>query len=350
VAYGVFVVGVAVYLLKDTGILPATILTDYSMDIGSSIEAALFSLALADRINILKLENATSQQKLIEQLNEYNELQVKLNHELEEKVELRTRELRESQRQLLQREKLAALGDVMAGIAHEIQNPLNFINNFSEVNAELIDELKLAMNQQDYTEVNAIADDLKENLQKVTHHGKRADNIVKGMLMHSASSSGALEEVSLNGLVDESLRICYSAWIVKHATFKITLQTDYDPSIGMLNLMKQDFGRALLNIFSNAVYAVSQKTLSDEYEAQISVTTQKLKDHISIRIRDNGTGIKAQTIGKIFQPFFTTKPSGEGTGLGLSLSYDAIKAHNGDIRVDSKEGEFTEFNITVPIP
>ena len=348
-AYGVFITGVLVFLMKDIQLLPSTIFTDFSMDIGSSIEAVLFSLALANRINTLKQENASSQQQLIDQLNEYNALQLKLNQELEEKVELRTRELRESQRQLVQREKLAALGEVMAGIAHEIQNPLNFVNNFSEVNTELADELQAELDVHHYEEAAAIVTDLKANLVKVSHHGKRADNIVKGMLMHSTTGSGTMEEVNMNAMVDETLRISHSSWKAKPNKFRILIKTQYDDSIGTLQILKQDFSRALLNIFNNAFYALTDKPAIDGYEPELMVTTHRHHDRITIQIRDNGTGIKPQTLAKIFQPFFTTKPTGEGTGLGLSLSYDAIKANNGDITADSKEGEFTEFTITLPI-
>ena len=351
VAYGVFVVGLTFFLLEQMGLLPVNTLTQFSLEIGSSAEAVIFSFALADRINVLKLQNDESQQRIIEQLNEYNKLQLKLNHELEEKVEQRTHELRLSQRQLLQKEKLAALGELTAGIAHEIQNPLNFVNNFSEVNADLLTELEQRAGEGNFEEVKAIAADIRDNTTKVVYHGKRADGIVKAMLLHSATGSGRKEIVNINQLVDEHLKWSYNGFRAKDKTFQAKLNTDYDEPVIEVEVFKQELGRVLMNIFNNAFFAVAEKSkLSNNgYEPLVSVTNRKVADDLRIIIRDNGTGIKQQVFSKIFQPFFTTKPTGEGTGLGLSLSYDTVKAHGGEITVNTLEGEFTEFIITLPL-
>jgi signal transduction histidine kinase/ligand-binding sensor domain-containing protein len=277
---------------------------------------------------------------------------------LEEKINDRTKQLQQSltdlksaQSQLIQSEKMASLGELTAGIAHEIQNPLNFVNNFSDVNKELLQELKEEADKGNIEDVKAIADNVIGNEEKINHHGKRADAIVKGMLQHSRQSSGQKELTDINALTDEYLRLSYHGLRAKDKGFNAGIETDFDNSIEKINVIPQDIGRVLLNLFNNAFYAVNeQKTLNPEaYKPTVSVKTEKCDDKIYITVKDNGKGIPQKTIDKIFQPFFTTKPTGEGTGLGLSLSYDIIKAHGGEIKVESKEGEGTEFVVQLPM-
>ncbi len=259
-------------------------------------------------------------------------------------------ELQITQKQLIQSEKMASLGELTAGIAHEIQNPLNFVNNFSEVSNELLDEMMEEVAKGNYEEVKAIADDVKQNLAKINHHGRRADGIVKGMLQHSRSSSATKEPTDINALADEYLRLAYHGLRAKDKSFNATLETDYDQTIGKIELIPQDIGRVILNLITNAFYAVDEKKkqLAEGYNPTVSVGTKKLGDSIEIRVQDNGNGIPQHVIDKIFQPFFTTKPTGQGTGLGLSLAYDIIKAHGGELRVETKEGEGTTFTIQLP--
>jgi signal transduction histidine kinase len=260
-------------------------------------------------------------------------------------------ELKAAQQQLIQSEKMASLGELTAGIAHEIQNPLNFVNNFSEVNTELIEELEQEAGKGNIDEVKSIANDIKENEQKINLHGKRADAIVKGMLQHSRLSTGQKEPTDINVLADEYLRLCYHGLRAKDKAFNAAIKTDFDNTIGKINIIPQDIGRVVLNLLTNAFYVVNQKKrLNIEgYEPIVSVSTKKLGNKISIIVKDNGNGIPQKVLDKIFQPFFTTKPTGEGTGLGLSLSYDIIKAHGGEIKVETKEGEGSEFVIQLPI-
>jgi two-component system, NtrC family, sensor kinase len=278
--------------------------------------------------------------------------------DLERMVELRTAELKHSfenlkstQEQLIHSEKMASLGELAAGIAHEIQNPLNFMNNFSEVNAELLGEMRDEIENGNLNEANAIANHIIENEEKISHHGKRADAIVKGMLQHSRTSSGQNEPTDINALADEYLRLSYHGLRAKEKSFNATMVTDYDQTISNINIIPQDIGRVLLNLYNNAFYAVSEKNkqLLLGYEPTVSVSTCKSGNKVEIRIRDNGNGISSKVKGKIFQPFFTTKPTGQGTGLGLSLSYDIIKVHGGEIKVETREGEFTEFVILIPV-
>jgi signal transduction histidine kinase len=266
------------------------------------------------------------------------------------KVEHTLEELKNTQSQLIQSEKMASLGELTAGIAHEIQNPLNFVNNFSEVSTELIDEMNEEIDKGDMKEAKLIAFDLKENLEKINHHGKRAGDIVKGMLQHSRKSTGQKELTDINALADEYLRLSYHGLRAKDKSFNAEMKIDFDESIGKINIIPQDIGRVLLNLFNNAFYAVNeQKTLNPvSYNPTVSVKTEKCDDKIYITVKDNGKGIPQKIVDKIFQPFFTTKPTGEGTGLGLSLSYDIVKAHGGEIKVESKEGEGSEFVITLP--
>ncbi len=256
-------------------------------------------------------------------------------------------DLKQTQQQLVQSEKMASLGELTAGIAHEIQNPLNFVNNFSEVSNELIDEMIEEVAKGNYDEVKAIADDVKQNLEKINHHGKRADGIVKGMLQHSRSSSGVKEPTNINALADEYLRLAYHGLRAKDKSFNATMKTDYDESIGNINIIPQDIGRVILNLITNAFYVVTEKKKSgaEKYEPTVSVSTKKVNGKVEIKVADNGNGIPQKVLDKIFQPFFTTKPTGQGTGLGLSLSYDIIKAHGGELKVETKEGEGTIFSF-----
>jgi signal transduction histidine kinase len=273
-------------------------------------------------------------------------------------IEKAYHELKATQQQLIQSEKMASLGELTAGIAHEIQNPLNFVNNFSEVNKELLAELKDEIKKGNLDEVNSIADDVISNEEKINHHGKRADAIVKGMLQHSRSSTGAKESTDINALAAEYLRLAYHGLRAKDKDFNAEMKTDFDNSIGKINIIPQDIGRVLLNLFNNAFYAVTEKAKQQPnglpagqagYEPTISVSTKKINNTVELTVKDNGNGIPQKVIDKIFQPFFTTKPTGEGTGLGLSLSYDIIKAHGGEIKVETKEGEGSEFIIQLPV-
>jgi signal transduction histidine kinase len=246
---------------------------------------------------------------------------------------------------------MASLGELTAGIAHEIQNPLNFVNNFSEVNKELIGEIKSAADSGRLDEVKAIANNIDENEEKIIFHGRRAEAIVKGMLQHSRTSIGYKEATDINALCDEYLRLAYHGLRAKDKAFNATFETDFVPTIGKINVVPQDIGRVLLNLINNAFYAVSEKHKQNlnGYEPTVTVATVKRDGRVEIRVRDNGNGIPQKILDKIFQPFFTTKPTGKGTGLGLSLAYDIVKAHGGEIKVNTREGEFTEFVVQLPI-
>jgi signal transduction histidine kinase len=257
--------------------------------------------------------------------------------------------LKLTQAQLIQSEKMASLGELTAGIAHEIQNPLNFVNNFSEVSKELMSELNEEMDKGDIKEAKTIAGDVTDNLDKIHHHGKRAATIIKGMLQHSHSSSGTKEPIDINALAGEYLHLAWQAVKRRDDTIQVELKTDFDPAIEHIGIISQDIGRVLLNIYNNAFYAVMEKKKTfPDFNPTITVSTRRKDHRIEITVRDNGNGIPEKTINKIFQPFFTTKPTGEGTGLGLSLSYDIIKAHGGEIKVESKNGIGTEFLISLP--
>ncbi|MEP7374769.1 MAG: ATP-binding protein [Chitinophagaceae bacterium] len=304
------------------------------------------------------LKDQLEREKMInEKEKERNEFIAQQKIELEKQVAERTAELKQSldelkstQSQLIQSEKMASLGQLTAGIAHEIQNPLNFVNNFSDVNTELIEELKTEVQEGNKEEAIAIANDIKANEEKISHHGKRADAIVKGMLQHSRSSSGVKEPTDINALADEYLRLAYHGSRAKDKSFNATMKTDYDETIGDINIIPQDIGRVILNLITNAFYAVAERArqVGADYEPTVAVSTKKLNDNVEIRVEDNGAGIPEKILDKIFQPFFTTKPTGQGTGLGLSLSYDIVKAHGGEIEVETKEGEGTEFIIQIP--
>ncbi len=292
---------------------------------------------------IVKKERERTQQKELAQAKE---------------IEKAYNELKITQAQLIQSEKMASLGELTAGIAHEIQNPLNFINNFSEVNKELLIEMKDEMTKGNLDDANAIASDVINNEEKINYHGKRADAIVKNMLQHSRSSSGKKELIDINILADEYFRLAYHGLRAKDKSFNATMKTDFDEAIGKINIVPQDIGRVILNLITNAFYAVSQKQgkelpdglttfekLSTLYEPTVWLSTKKVGDKVFISVRDNGPGIPNKILDKIFQPFFTTKPTGQGTGLGLSLAYDIVKAHGGELKVETKEGEGTSFII-----
>lgn len=312
------------------------------------------TLAEVQNLSAQNLLQQQEKQQLLANQNELLELQVTertaaLNNSLHE--------LKSTQSQLIQSEKMASLGELTAGIAHEIQNPLNFVNNFSEVSKELLDEMKTELNNGNTEDAKEIADDVILNLEKINHHGKRADAIVKGMLQHSRSSNGIKELTDINALCDEYLRLSYHGLRAKDKTFNATLKTDFDSSIGKINIIPQDIGRVILNLLTNAFYAVNEKSklnISD-YQPTVTVSTvcsplprRGVGGEVSIKITDNGNGIPQNLIDKIFQPFFTTKPTGQGTGLGLSLSYDIItKGHNGELKVETKEGEGSKFTITL---
>jgi signal transduction histidine kinase len=286
------------------------------------------------------------------------------NVRLFEQVQERTRELsrslndlRTAQDRLIQTEKLASLGQLTAGIAHEIKNPLNFVNNFSALSAELTDELNdilktAAFSERTRKEVDELTRMLKDNLEKVVQHGKRADSIVKNMLLHSREGSGEYRPADINLLLEESLNLAYHGARAEKPGFSITLQRDFDAAAGSVELFPQEITRAFLNLISNSFYAATRRKTENArpgFEPTLTATTKNLGSAVEIRIRDNGTGIPAEVREKMFNPFFTTKPAGEGTGLGLSMTHDIIvKQHGGRIDVDTEPGSFTEFIITLP--
>lgn len=312
------------------------------------------------------------QRKALKTLQEQREKEAKENRliamrkaALELLVEERTSELREqneklihaldelsaAQKQLIHSEKMASLGELTAGIAHEIQNPLNFVNNFAELNGELADELVTALSKNDYTEAQTLAQSIKDNEEKVVHHGKRADSIVKSMLQHSRGGSGVREKISINRLADECIRLSYHGMRAREKTFNASIETNFDETIHDITAVPEDVSRVLLNICTNAFYAVLQKGKAGEpgYKPTVWLTSTQQADTVTISIKDNGGGIPEDVLDKIFQPFFTTKPTGEGTGLGLSMSYDIItKGHGGNLIVDSEPGKGAEFKIILP--
>jgi len=306
--------------------------------------------------NLIFLKNRNKE--ILNLSREKQQLLSTQNEQLELKVKVRTNELQSSlnnlkstQTQLIQSEKMASLGELTAGIAHEIQNPLNFVNNFSELSNELIDEMKDELQKGNQEDAFLIADDIKQNLEKINHHGKRADAIVKGMLQHSRSSSGVKEPTDINALCDEYLRLCYHGLRAKDKSFNATMKTDFDQSIGKINIKPQDMGRVVLNLLTNAFYAVDEKKKSglENYEPTVSISTKKVDGKVEIKVKDNGNGIPQNIVDKIFQPFFTTKPTGQGTGLGLSLSYDIVtKGHGGELKVETKEGKGSVFILNLP--
>jgi two-component system, NtrC family, sensor kinase len=306
-----------------------------------------------DRTEKVKKTTGILLEETIEELEQKRKAIEKTNAALTKSLE----ELKAAQAQLIQSEKMASLGELTAGIAHEIQNPLNFVNNFSDVSYEMIDEMWEEIEKGDLNEAKALANDVKSNLEKINHHGKRADAIVKGMLQHSRSSTGQKEPTNINALADEYLRLSYHGLRAKDKSFNADFKTDFDPDLPKIKVIPQDIGRVLLNLINNAFYAVSEKNLKgfqnlsgleETYKPTVTVSTKNLGDRIEISVKDNGPGIPEEIKNKIFQPFFTTKPTGQGTGLGLSLSYDIVKAHGGELKVETKEGEGTEFIIQIP--
>ena len=258
--------------------------------------------------------------------------------------------LKSTQTQLIQTEKLASLGELTAGIAHEIQNPLNFVNNFSDLNNELLEEMMDEMGKGNMGEVKKIARTLIDNEQKILRHGKRADAIVKGMLQHSHSGAGTKEPTNINLLAEEYLRLAYHGYRAKDNSFNVILKTSFDDTIRKINIIPQEIGRVLLNLYNNAFFAVHEKSKEGiaGYEPKVTISTREMHNKVEITVTDNGNGIPRGILNKIFQPFFTTKPTGQGTGLGLSLSYDIIKAHGGELKVESRQGEGAEFLARIP--
>ena len=313
-------------------------------DASKELEIVAFKL---DRTEKVKRTTGILLEETIEELEQKRKAVEESHYALEQSME----ELKEAQQQLIQSEKMASLGELTAGIAHEIQNPLNFVNNFSEVSSELLDEMKTELENGNIDEAKEIAGDVMQNLEKILYHGKRADGIVKGMLQHSRSSRGQKEPTDINILCDEYLRLAYHGLRAKDKSFNAKFETEFDKSIGKINIIPQDIGRVIMNLITNAFYAVNEKKKkgTDNYEPSVSISTKKLNDQIEIRVSDNGNGIPQNIIDKVFQPFFTTKPTGQGTGLGLSLSYDIIKSHGGELSVQTKELEGSTFIIQLPI-
>jgi len=309
--------------------------------------ALLAGIAFLMLIAFLLYRNSRNRKKSNIQLyQQKNEIENQKNN-----LEITLNELRAAQKQLIQSEKMASLGELTAGIAHEIQNPLNFVNNFSEVNTELIEEMKEELKAGKTADAISLADDIKANNEKIAFHGKRADSIVKGMLQHSRNNSGQKELTDINNLVDECLRLSFHGMRAKDKSFNAKTETSLDNSLSPVTVVSQEIGRVLLNLFTNAFYSVMQKkkTNGENYSPVVTASTFKVGNTVKIIVRDNGNGISQKVIDKIFQPFFTTKPTGEGTGLGLSMSYDIItKGHGGDLNVETKEGEFAQFTIILP--
>lgn len=369
IAWTFLLFSVVIFILKDFIFIPYHPLTANALQIGSAAEALLLSMALANRINIYKQEKEKAQVEAFLALDEKKKLITEQNEMLEKQVASRTKEIKAkhdelvsalsnlkfTQARLIQREKMASLGELTAGIAHEIQNPLNFVNNFSDVSEELINELIESLRKDvvaaNDTETLDILDNLKNNIKLISDHGKRADSIVKSMLQHTRANKGVLEPTNINGLVEEYLRLSYVGFKTKNGQFSSKIVTQYDNSIGKVNVVPQDIARVFINLFNNAFYALNEKckNCKNGYEPELQVSTILRPPNLELHIKDNGIGIPPEIINKIFQPFYTTKPPGKGTGLGLSLSYDIItKEHRGDLTVDSRINEFTEFTISLP--
>jgi two-component system, NtrC family, sensor kinase len=351
---------IAAVVVPTAAIIVQIILHGYSLDLYNEYDKLLLSLHILSPplfylayISVRFKETLsavrTESQKLLQVTEEKREILANQNSLLETQVEERTLELKQSlenlkstQSQLIQSEKMASLGELTAGIAHEIQNPLNFVNNFSEVSIELIEEVMEEVKAQGLAPqqtITEILSDIQTNLTKITHHGKRADAIVKGMLEHSRTSSGEKVPTDINALCDEYLRLSYHGLRAKDKSFNADFKTDFDPDLPHAKVIPQDMGRVLLNLINNAFYAVKTQDLATppqpNYKPTVTVSTKNLGDRIEIAVKDNGIGIPDHIKDKIFQPFFTTKPTGEGTGLGLSLSYDIVKAHGGELKVES---------------
>lgn len=331
-------------------------------------DAALEQLKTKNELREIQIERAKTSRNLVISMisfcliGAFGFFMYLQNKKLDKKVTERTSDLTRSladlkatQTRLIHSEKMASLGELTAGIAHEIQNPLNFVNNFSEVSGELLGEMKEELDNGDKEEALAIADDVIQNLEKITHHGKRADSIVKGMLQHSRTNIGKKEATDINVLCDEFLRLAYHGLRAKDKGFNAYMTTDFDADLGKVEIRPQEMGRVILNLVTNAFYAVSERKTSltqeesDGYDPKVTISTHKEGDMISIKISDNGNGIPEEIKSKIFQPFFTTKPTGEGTGLGLSMSYDIVKSHGGELKMESVVGKGSEFVIQIPL-
>ena len=331
----------------------ATLVSFYTLSFPISL---LIYTAMRFKQMIQEVEDRAAE--VIKLSEEKKEQALRQKEILQDEVKKQTSELRQTldnlqatQTQLIQSEKMASLGELTAGIAHEIQNPLNFINNFSEVNQDLLEELKAAIEKGDWNEVKILATDVQANEDKINHHGKRADAIVKGMLQHSRHSTGQKESTDINALCDEYLRLAYHGLRASDKGFNAQLSTSLDPTVGRVDVLVQELGRVILNLINNAFYAVHERKQKEgaDFAPQVTITTQRLTDQVIIKVTDNGGGIPAAVREKIFQPFFTTKPTGKGTGLGLSLSYDIItKGHQGKIELETEEGIGTTFTIILP--
>jgi signal transduction histidine kinase len=304
-----------------------------------------------DRTEKVKKTTAILLEETIEELEKKRQAVEESKNALQQSLE----DLKAAQAQLIQSEKMASLGELTAGIAHEIQNPLNFVNNFSELGRELIDDMKVAMAEGDYQTVAEIANDLSGNLEKINHHGRRADSIVKGMLQHSRTSSGQKELTDINTLCDEYLRLAYHGIRAKEKDFNAKIVTEFDPSLPKVAIIPQDIGRVILNLLNNAFYAVHERTKTTakesgaDYQPLVGLRTRNTGNWVYIIVEDNGNGIPGIIRDKIFQPFFTTKPTGQGTGLGLSLSYDIVtKGHGGELTLETSEGTGTTFSVKLP--
>ncbi|WP_205461809.1 HAMP domain-containing sensor histidine kinase [Mangrovibacterium lignilyticum] len=336
------------FLLSRKISVPVLALRDAARKVGEGNLNLKVHIKSSDEIG--ELGNAFN--KMVEDLsNTKNELEENYKELAQTNTTLKITlsELKSAQAQLVQAEKMASLGELTAGIAHEIQNPLNFVNNFSEVSNEMMDEMNEELNKGDVEEARAISNDIKQNLEKINHHGKRADAIVKGMLQHSRTSVGPKELTDINALADEYLRLSYHGFRAKDKSFNADFKLEVEDNIPMINIVPQDIGRVLLNLINNAFYAVAEKAKQNiiDYSPYVIVRIKNLKNKIEIKVNDNGDGIPDSVKEKIFQPFFTTKPTGQGTGLGLSLSYDIVKAHGGELRLESDSKTGTTFIITL---
>ena len=363
IGFSFLFLGILCVIFTLIGVLPKTDFTfKYALPTGSTIEVILLAFALANMINVLRRENEEKQTRIIYQFEENQQLQITLNRELEQKVQERTLELNQSlsqlhatQDQLIMREKMASLGELTAGVAHEIQNPLNFVNNFSEISTELIDELQQELDKGDLSEAEFILSNLKGNMKKISTHGNRANTIVRGMLEHSRAGTSEKRFTDLNSLAGEYLKVAYQGMRAKDSSFNTELITDFDPDLKGIEILPQEIGQVLLNLYNNAFYAVREKTYQqinqqlNSYQPQVWVSTHIEKSKIKLHVKDNGIGIPAEILNKIYQPFFTTKPTGQGTGLGLFLTYDIItKGHGGEVSVKTEPGVYSEFIISLP--
>jgi two-component system NtrC family sensor kinase len=345
IAWSLLLASVVIFILKDYVILPINYFTDNSMQFGSAMEAALLSFALADRINIYKKEKEKSQAEYLYALEENRNLVMNQNIMLEEQVEIRTRQLAESHQHIMRQESLASLGQLTAGIAHEIKNPINFVNNFSDVSGELVDEI---MSSDNNNKKKEILIDLRNNLHKISDHGKRADRIVNTMLQFIKNPSDKKILTDISKLCMEYLDLSYNGFHLAYPGFTCEIHTHFQEDLPFVNINRFDIGRVLLNLFNNSFYSVQEKSFSNPaFKPVLKINTILENNSIVIRISDNGKGIPENIRDKIFNPFFTTKPSGHGMGLGLSLSYDIIKNHSGEIFLENSSTGETTFIISL---